>query len=219
MRKLWLSFALVVYSNLVFAQTERRLEYFFDDDPGFGNAIEIPFSSGQQDVTFEIPLNDLTYGFHTLFLRTRGDSGRWSSTYHRRLLVDGIASKAAMVRLEYFVDDDPGYGLGQSISVSNDSTAFFAVDLTGLTTGFHQLYLRGLTENGTWSTTYSKTFLIDQLLHRGAQKVVKVEYFVGNDPGFGNGLPISLPNEVNEGFTFTIPFDDAIPGLRRLYIR
>ena len=59
------------------------LEYFFNNDPGIGNAdlikIPVPFQSGM--VTFNIPLNKLPPGMDTLFIRTQDSSDyNWSLT-------------------------------------------------------------------------------------------------------------------------------------------
>src|SRR5215471_6863791 len=83
----------------------------------------------------------------------------------------------SITKLEYFIDTDPGFGNGTTVSVSaaTDVTANFTVDINSIQPGFHNLYVRGfippytVSENGSpvtkggWSLTairnlYKETF-------------------------------------------------------------
>ena len=54
------------------AQNVARVEYFVDNDPGFGAATSVPISQGQQDVSanFQFNINALATGFHNLYVRS-----------------------------------------------------------------------------------------------------------------------------------------------------
>src|SRR5690606_21570531 len=57
-------------------------EYFFDQDPGYGNGFVVPElpTSVAEAVTFEIPAlltSELTPGIHSLSLRWADADGRW----------------------------------------------------------------------------------------------------------------------------------------------
>ncbi|MEX2564679.1 MAG: CARDB domain-containing protein [Cyclobacteriaceae bacterium] len=205
--------------SLLFAQREQRLEYFFDVDQGYGQGTFIPSSHDDSEVTFNLPLENLDFGVHTLYLRVQDTSGVWSSTYNKRVWIDRIQLQGSINSVEYFIDSDPGFGLGKVIDLANDTTATFMVDLSGMGAGLHKLYLRTLADNGIWSTTYSRSFLIDQLLIRGAQNVVKAEYFLNTDPGFGRANPIALPVDLDGEVMFNVSLEDATPGFNNVYIR
>ncbi|HOY52540.1 MAG TPA: PKD domain-containing protein, partial [Prolixibacteraceae bacterium] len=66
----------------------KGLEYFFDADPGLGNAnaLEVPEASGVS-ADLHIPLSGLSPGVHRLFLRARDENGHWSMPASRPVVV------------------------------------------------------------------------------------------------------------------------------------
>ncbi len=91
----------------------------FDTDPGYGNAVSIPVSNLENgSLEFTATVENLEPGFHTLYIRTLGDSGRWSNTINRKVLVEefNFRDTVPIQKAEYFFDNDPGYGLGVSNS-------------------------------------------------------------------------------------------------------
>jgi Leucine-rich repeat (LRR) protein len=102
---------------------------------------------------------------------------------------------------EYFIDTDPGFGLGTSVSVtpSPDVNPTFNVDLTGTPTGLHLLNIRTRDSNFIWSHTKAIPFYS---IATSNPNVVKVEYFIDTDPGFGlaNAASVSAGTDVNTGF-------------------
>ncbi|MEZ5195978.1 MAG: hypothetical protein R2764_06150 [Bacteroidales bacterium] len=63
--------------------------------------------------------------------------------------------------MEYFLDTDPGFGNGMQIPVtpSIDIDKNFLVDVSGLITGNHRMFVRVLDESGNWSS------LIEEYCH------------------------------------------------------
>ena len=96
-----------------------RLEYFVDTDPGFGNANAISVSAVANivDVNWALDISAYTNGFHTIFIRSKDNSGNWSLTNRWLFYKDNLPA-ANISRLEYFVDTDPGFGNANAISVS-----------------------------------------------------------------------------------------------------
>lgn len=91
------------------------------------------------------------------------------------------------VRMEYFLDADPGYGKGIAISniqIGNNQLTF---DISTATPGPHVLSVRSQSSDGQWSTTLSRPILIDRL-----QDISYVEYYIDQDPGVGKGNPLPL---------------------------
>ena len=174
-----------------------RMEYFFDNDPGYGMAqpvnIDNPFNDSV--LVFDINTTGLTPDFHSLYLRTRDDDG-WSLIWHKYFYVYPLPDAINKVnRLEYFFDNDPGYGMAQPVNIDNpfnDSVLVFDINTTGLTPDFHSLYLRSRDDDG-WSLIWHKYFYVYSLPDN-IDKVSRLEYFFDNDPGFGLAYQVSIEN-------------------------
>ena len=114
----------------------------------------------------------------------------------RKFLTIGVVCLSAVVlqaqepvRMEYFLDADPGYGKGIAISniqIGNNQLTF---DVSTAAPGPHVLSVRSQGGNGQWSTTLSRPIFIDRL-----QDISYVEYFIDNDPGIGQGKAVILPD-------------------------
>ena len=115
-----------------------------------------------------------------------------------RILTLGVVAVSAMSlmaqlpqRVEYFLDTDPGYGLGKVISNIHEGDNQLTFDVSDVPDGAHVLSVRSQDNQGVWSTTMSRPLFIDRL-----QDIVYVEYFFdGNDPGVGKATSIALPEQ------------------------
>lgn len=140
-----------------------RAEYFWDIDPGFGNATAIPVNTAT-DVNFSsvtINAQALPEGFHILLIRTQDANGSWSVTNSAAVLQTGVSS--AIAGAEYFIDVDPGFGKATPLAINPaDSLPNFAVpvNITGLTAGKHILQWRSQNALGKWSVTNSSEFTV-----------------------------------------------------------
>lgn len=143
----------------------KRVEYFFDTDPGVGRGIALSLSSQNADsatVNYAIPITDLTEGYHYFCLRSE-ISGSWSITETRPFFVTSSPT-GAFTAMEYFIDRDPGVGLGfpipLSITANSDSVLLqnILLPLPCLTIGQHNLYVRVRGENGIWSLYEKHSF-------------------------------------------------------------
>ncbi len=97
------------------------------------------------------------------------------------------AQDTSVIKMEYFIDTDPGVGKAASMSIpaSADVTFPFTVNLTGYAIGFHKLYIRTRDNLGRWSLTARRN--IEVLASQTQNNVVSGEYFIDQDPGFGAG--------------------------------
>ena len=129
-------------------------EYFFDSDPGFGNGTTINVSGDNIDDDNSIATENLTDGIHKLYIRVLNEAGIWS-LYNRKVIFvnSNILNSAPIAAAEYFIDEDPGLGLGTSIEISGLSIdEDLAIDIPeDLTEGDHIIYIRVLNEDGIWS--------------------------------------------------------------------
>ena len=129
-------------------------------------------------------------GAHVLYVRSQDDQGVWSATMSRPLYVVK-PSDGKIVALEYFIDTDPGYGLGKVISNIQVVDNQLTFDVSDVPDGAHVLYVRSQDGQGVWSATMSRPLFIDRL-----QDIVYMEYFFdGNDPGAGLAISIALPEQ------------------------
>lgn len=131
-------------------------EWFFDEDPGVGNANQKEANIGNN--VFLLPVADITPGAHTFSFRTRDAANRWSTTCVRPLFVTEKIDDLSY--LEYFIDQDPGRGNGEEIGLSPDNESSFFINTESLSEGSHQFNLRAKDNSGRWLDLYSAPFKI-----------------------------------------------------------
>ncbi len=188
-------------ATIMMAQQPLRVEYYLDNDPGYGAAKKLnAVAVGDNSFTFD--LSDVLPGAHVLYVRCQDSEGRWSSTVAHPLFVrDVIPQKPT--RVEYFIDDDPGYGMAATITNLKVGDNAMTFDLTPFKDGAHVLYVRSQDETGKWSTTMSRPLFIDRY-----QDIVYVEYFYdGNDPGRGKATSVPLPDGYKGHLTLDLSLD------------
>jgi hypothetical protein len=216
-----------------------KAEYFFDTDPGLGNATPLNLTPAADiaNLSATITLNGsaLNNGFHRLYIRTQDDAGRWSLTQSG--FFDNVAvpvypaapgTAGNIVEVEYFIDADPGLGLGKKINVpaANDIASFNAlIDLSGVASGAHRLYVRSKDAAGKWSLTHYAVFdnaaqTPYPIAPAAAPALTEAEYFFDSDPGFGNGVSISIPSSTDvTNFSLNVPVTNLSQGRHVLYLR
>jgi hypothetical protein len=225
-RVIWLAIFLLatITSEQLLAQPNlKKLEYAFDGDPGIGNAtvINLPATPNIDDV-FSFDASALGNGIHILRYRIMDVNNRWSLTQTLSFLKLGGNSTGTLTlkKLEYAFDTDPGFGNGTAINMLAtqivDST--FTIDVSNLSNGIHKIFYRVQDNDNKWSLTQTASILKFSGDNNGSN-IVKAEYFLDTDPGFGNGtvLPVKRGNNITDTFSFVIP--DNGKDKRMLYIR
>ena len=138
---------------------EAYLEYFIDIDPGYGKATILKeIGAGSNELEFE--LGSVKPGAHMLYVRSKDEQGRWSTTISRPLYV---REPISLVALEYFFDDkDPGQGKGVQIAPPKDVSKpyEFEVLLGNLPVGEHHLNVRAKGSDGIWTALSSSQFTL-----------------------------------------------------------
>ena len=224
MKKLIILFCLWIIYAPAPGQNISYVEYFFNDDPGFGKAVSVPVTAGiKQELAVNIPLTDLDLGINTLYVRAKSENGNWGQTYYSSFLVTRLPDLVhpKLISMEYFIDDDPGVGNGNSISFLSDyqTVVDVTLPLETLSDGQHMLYVRAKDEKGVWGGVFQQQFLV--LPGQNDMPVItKAEYFVNTDPGFGNGIPVQI-NTPQKTVTkiFDVPPEHLTPGNDTVYIR
>ncbi|MFC1481201.1 Ig-like domain-containing protein [Candidatus Neomarinimicrobiota bacterium] len=210
--------------NILGAGNITAVEYFFDIDPDYGHGIDVPIDPGNSiNQLFTVDLSGLPSGFHALFVRARDSNGFWSLANAKPFyLEEGNVSGAGDISaIEYFIDTDPGYGFGTSVTFTRTGLVdqLFAVDLSGLGSGFHALFVRVRDSNGSWSLSNAKPFYLDEGNIDGIADITAVEYYVDNDPGYGNafGVPFDKSASINQ--LSTVNLDSLSSGFHALFVR
>ena len=148
-----------VSSSAVDASDITAAEYFFDADPGVGNATPLTVTTPGAVVTqtFLIPDPGLSLGTHNLSIRVKGSDGKWGLYEYRQFTI-GNSTISCPSNVSVTA------GTGQCTSVVNnidptiDPPQSYNYSLSGATTGSGTGTASGQTFNsGTTTVTYSLT--------------------------------------------------------------
>ncbi|MFO7924255.1 MAG: YDG domain-containing protein [Bacteroidales bacterium] len=225
--------ALFLHSTaLLTAQDIIKAEYFFNSDPGFGAATDIPVATpaGRIDnLSFTADLSGLQDGFNTLFIRAMDENGKWSHTYMRPFYKADITTDpdpSNIVKAEYFFNSDPGFGAATDIPVSTPAgrvdNLSFTADVSGLQNGFNTLFVRAMDENGKWTHTYMRPFYkTDITTDPDPSNIVKAEYFFNSDPGFGAATEIAIASPAGriDSLSFVADASSLSMGSHTIFVR
>ncbi len=217
----------ILYSATAFAQNITKAEYFFDDDPGVGSGIDIPITPAANfDINIVLP-QSLSAGTHTLSVRTQDENGVWGFTERRQFYIPAATTTdppiADVTAMEYFIDNDPGFGAGTTISISTNSIIDLPlemIDANTLPAGFHLLGVRTQNTDGVWGFTERRQFYIvpGTTTDPPVVNMVALEYFFDTDPGMGNATSISISTGMSIDINELIP-ESLTSGYHSIYIR
>lgn len=214
-------FCLIGISSFTSAQNVTQVEYFLDEDAGFGkNTVVTVTPSADAAFPITVNINGATAGFHKLYIRTKDSDGKWSHTSRRTIEILKSEAKQVIVGGEYFFDEDPGFGAGTTITVSPQDSVImqnFKAVVTGLTPGFHKMYLRMKDNYGNWGITVRQNV---EVIKSDSSYITLVEYFFDTDPGFGNcaSATFAIPAQ-DSTFSFTIPASQVPANYDNFYLR
>lgn len=168
-------------------------EYFFDNDPGFGNANNINFTEGDSvNISTAIPIATLSTGMHTLNIRVKDNNGVWSLVANNLLYKSINYNGGQITNAEYYFDNDPGFGNANSLAITTGDTINFAsqINTDNLTTGIHSFNIRVKNSNDKWSISSTRLIYVSASANE-SNKITATEYYFDNDPGFGNATAIN----------------------------
>jgi Secretion system C-terminal sorting domain len=160
------------YPNTPETEDLTSLEYFYDTDPGFKLGSPIPFAQSPEvsNLLATIAIPSLTPGVHQLFVRSRNAAKfYWSLTNSRTFenLLPAYpqpTAKPNIVKIEYFIDADPGIGNATTLAVTpstNISDLLQSIDISSVENGVHVFFIRSLSNGWSWSLTNSSIFTND----------------------------------------------------------
>ena len=192
-----------------------EIEYFWNNDPGLGNATAVLNGKLEpgSEFSFSLPTDTLSPGIHCLGIRAKDLV--WSPTVYSYIVKPGKNSSVTAV--EYFWDNDPGFGKATRLAggtAAPGESLTFSIPTDTLSPGIHRLGIRA--KDLAWSPT-----VYSYIVKPGKDcSVTAVEYFWDNDPGIGKATKLASGTAVpGESLTFSIPTDTLSPGIHRLGIR
>lgn len=152
-----------LWASLGLAQQLTQAEYFFDTDPGYGNGNQISFTA-TENFEFDsfISVDGLSAGFHSFHFRIKDENNNWSQALTKGIYLPQDNGDATLIdQIEYFFDEDPGFGEGlqyNNFNPSNDLLVSFTAEMPNLQEGSHEFFLRVKDSNGHWSQTQQQSF-------------------------------------------------------------
>jgi hypothetical protein len=125
-----------------------------------------------------------------------------------------------LVTAEYFVDSDPGLGLGVEITGLSGNQSNFSANIptASLSQGFHIVGFRAKTDTNTWGL-YEKSMFYISGTSSNMTSITDAEYFIDSDPGVGNGTAISVTDGQNPTFAINVSTASLAIGFHTLAIR
>ncbi len=231
LRYIFLLFNFLLISAISYSQNLVAGEYFFDQDPGTGSGFSFNFDSKVEvQGNIEVDISALTPGVHFLFLRVKNTSGVWSHYEGRsfyileKSTVPVFESQPSIVQGEWFVDKDPGTGKGTSFSFSPTDTivSSFDADISNLSEGFHQMFVRVKSKNGRWSLYEQRQFYVVEkstIPQLTTSKLKAYEWFVDKDPGNGKGNKFMFSERDTISEFLDLSVLNLNDGTHKLFIR
>lgn len=137
-------------------------EYFYDIDEGVGEGETLDVNPEIPNISqsFLIPTTGLLEGFHSLYIRTQLADGSWGLYDRQIIYIKEFANATSqVVSAEYYIDEDPGVGLGESLSITSPSQVI-SFDTVGLAEGDHLFCIRVQNADLSWSLYDCEIFTI-----------------------------------------------------------
>lgn len=117
------------------------------------------------------------------------------------LLAPRLLPAQGLLAGEYFIDADPGEGLGTALAATDfaydadiETAALGNLATDALAPGHHRIGVRFRTAAGWGSAVYSDVCVFEDTAPAAvpdAAGIMDAEWFIGQDPGVGRGLPLT----------------------------
>ena len=196
-------------------------EYFFDQDPGYGNGIKMSVPAGNNvSISTLCNLQNITTGLHRVYFRVKDNLGNWSIPQSQLVIIQqSTSANKQLTDAEYFFDIDPGIGSGIKLPVQvGDSISVSTIEnIKNITTGLHRIYFRVKDSSGNWGIPQSQLVIIQN--SGSADNINYAEYFFDTDPGFGNATKFTITSSDDVLINETLNIENLVPGIHTLIVR
>lgn len=180
-------------SNTPVPTSLTQAEYFWDADPGEGNATPLLAVDQNFDSAFEkvavYGLNAPSVGLHKFSIRVKDNQGVWGPVVTNVIAVEttNTPTPVSLVQAEYFWDTDPGEGNGTPMLAAdqNFDSAFEKFLQTAPIvnpTGLHVFNVRVKDNQGVWGPVFKNAVVIEAVLSVTPVTAADSYYFYPN-PG------------------------------------
>ena len=186
-------------------------EYFWDTDPGAGNANTMLVFDGNYDDMLEAIFEDTllrpdTNGLHVLGIRTKDEDGVWGPVFRRTAFISEAQDMTITIAEYFWGTSDPGEGSGTNMLVFDGQfdEAIETVTASNLIpdTGFNLLNVRVADLENNWGPIFKKTiFKNDSSLIQDLNLITAEFFWDTVDPGIGNAtVLLAFDGDFNEAF-------------------
>lgn len=178
----------------VSASSGDQIEYFFDVDPGAGEATQV--AAGPGGVSFTADTAGLAPGNHTLYLRVRPAAGEWGPAMPVTVAIEPSSTLDKLSAWESSVDTPAAPGTGNPLPVvpvmERQATLSAVVPLGNPGTGTHVVWLRARSDGGTWGAAFPSTVSIDD--SDAFEHPAAVEFSWDEDPATRSWTTVDVPS-------------------------
>ena len=149
-------------------KTVSNAEYFVDTDPGAGKGVPMSAIDGNFDEIREalggnLDTSGLALGTHTLWIRSKYSEGEWGAARSYKF---EVRNPPIIKEAEFFVDDDPGTGNGNTMEATDSSFDSSLEEVSGtiatsaLNIGEHTVHVRAKDSYSRWGEAVGTTFFV-----------------------------------------------------------
>ncbi|OIP02268.1 MAG: hypothetical protein AUJ98_01820 [Bacteroidetes bacterium CG2_30_33_31] len=184
-------------------------EYFFDTDPGFGNASAMNLAAGNTiDISAAVASSNLSVGHHEFYVRVKDSIGRWSLSDQKLVFVSPAMANQKITAIEYSVDTIMPFGQGNMVNFGGIDTLDYTFNFTHgiIDTFYHVLYTRVKDMSGKWS-------FVDSIHFRLENCIIPTAVYNINDLCFGDSIILlnsSLNTDSNTIYNWDIGNDGIV---------
>jgi Secretion system C-terminal sorting domain len=134
-------------------------------------------------------------------------------------------SQPNIVRVEYYLDIDPGKGLATSIPIVPSqelNNISVSVPVGALSQGVHIMGVRSQDANGAWSLDNCWIFVkpYTNLVAGPVPTITRIEYYIDTDPGLGlaTGIPVTAATNILN-LSAVLPLPPLNDSAHTLFVR
>jgi hypothetical protein len=169
--------------------------YEYSIDNGTPTLVDNP-DAAQFSINQLINTVSVSAGVHKLNIRCRDDLGYWGSLNAQYFFVFVPSSSLArtVTHIQYWFDNNAptlvDVADGAMVNINQ------LLSTSGLSIGLHQLSMQARDDLGRWGAVDKQPLvIISPFGVSQARRITAAEFYVNNDPGAGNGVPIPLPQD------------------------
>lgn len=207
---------LLMFSISLYSQNSNIIQYehWLDNDFANRNIVQIENTNDTISVSFFADVNSLSPGFHTINLRFKDDSSRYSVVNTKYFIIQPIPetldTMRQVVSYEYWANHNFANRTIVNITPDDTTSIFFEFNTNDLQAGFNTINLRFKDESGKYSVVNMKYFIKLPIpeTQDTMRQIIAYRYWFNNDFSNSNIIEISEPVD-----TFNLIRFIAVPEL------